>query len=97
MFAKNLKKLRQHLHLSVDKLSEIVDIPASTLWGYEGNKRKPSIDLPIQLYRKLNVNLNWFLTGEGEMFNPAKIEGEISYDTLTQKMEDLLRKHNLID
>lgn len=74
MYAENLKKIRKELKLSVEKLSETTGIPASTLWGYEGKKRTPSIDLPIQLYRKFNINANWFLTGEGEMFNSPKFE-----------------------
>lgn len=68
MYSKNLKKIRNAKNLSVEKLSKILDIPASTLWGYEGNKRTPSIDLPTQLNRRLDVNTNWFLTGEGMMF-----------------------------
>lgn len=68
MYSENLKKIRNAKNLSVEKLSKIIDVPASTLWGYEGNKRIPSIDLPIQLNRKLDVNTNWFLTGEGMMF-----------------------------
>lgn len=69
MYSDNLKKIRKTLKLSVDKFANIVDIPAPTLWGYEGKKRLPSIELPIQLYKKLNVNLNWFISGNGEMFN----------------------------
>lgn len=68
MYSENLKKIRNAKNLSVEKLSKIIDVPASTLWGYEGNKRIPSIDLPIQLNRKLDVNANWFLTGDGMMF-----------------------------
>ena len=69
MYAENLKKIRKELNLSVEKLAQTLEIPASTIWGYESKKRTPSIDLPIQLYRKFNINLNWFLVGEGEMFN----------------------------
>lgn len=68
MFAKNLKKVRQDKHLSVEKLAQLLEVPASTIWGYEGGKRTPSIDLPIRLNRVFDVNINWLLTGSGEMY-----------------------------
>ena len=93
MFAENLKKIRKELHLSVDKMSETLGIPASTLWGYEGNKRTPSIELPIQLYRKYNVNTNWFLTGEGEMFNSTNFENVKT--EVFQQVESILAKYGI--
>ena len=81
MYSSNLKKLREELGWSVNKLAKETDIPASTLWGYEGAKRVPSVEFPIQLYRKLNIirdgikcklNITWFLTGDGEMFIKEK-------------------------
>ena len=68
MFAENLKKFRQDKGLSVEKLANIIDTPAATIWGYEGNKRTPSVDFPILLNRKFDLNINWFLTGEGPMY-----------------------------
>jgi transcriptional regulator with XRE-family HTH domain len=68
MLKENLKKLRQELGLSVAKLSEKIDIPAMTLTNYERGERTPSAQLFIQLNKKLNVNLNWFVSGQGEMF-----------------------------
>lgn len=94
MYAKNLKLLRKALNLSVEKLSKKLDIPASTLWGYEGEKKIPSIKLCIQLYRVLNVNLNWFVSGKGEMFNASTYE-QVE-DELTQKVEAILRKNGLM-
>ena len=69
MLEENLKKIRRELGLSVAKLSEKLEIPAMTLTNYERGARTPSAQLFIQLNRKLNINLNWFATGEGEMFN----------------------------
>ncbi len=94
MYSENLKKLRKELGLSVEKLSDKLGIPASTIWGYEGNKRTPSIEFPIQLYRVLNVNINWFLTGEGEMF--INRSPYFSDNEFTNKVENILRKNNLI-
>ena len=70
MFSENLKKIRQHLGLSVAKFAGKLDIPQRTLTTYERGERTPSWKLFTQLYKKANVNLNWFVSGEGEMFLP---------------------------
>lgn len=95
MYSENLKKLRKELGLSVEKLSERLNVPSSTIWGYEAGKRTPSIEFPIQLYRKFNININWFLTGDGDMFiqKVPQIQDE---DEFTQKVEKVLRKNRLI-
>lgn len=68
MYAENLKKIRKSLRLSVAKFAELLEMSASTLTGYERSERTPSWQLFAQLYKKANVNLNWFVSGEGEMF-----------------------------
>ena len=69
MYANNLKQIRKSLNLSVAKFAQKLEMSANTLTGYERGVRTPSVSLFIQLYKKLNVNLNWFVSGEGEMFN----------------------------
>lgn len=81
MLKENLKKIRQELGLSVAKLSEKLGIPQMTLTNYERGERTPSAQLFIQLNKKLNINLNWFVTGQGKMFNPRQFEN-ISDDVL---------------
>lgn len=101
MYAENLKKLRKQLNISVEKLAKSIDIPASTLWGYESKKRTPSIDLPIRLYRIYNVNTNWFLTGEGEMFNsPSQPINSTNSDLRSEvlkilKEEGVIKQHSV--
>lgn len=68
MFAGNLKKVRQELGLSVAKFAEKLEMSASTLTGYERGERTPSWNLFTQLSIKSCVNMNWFVTGQGEMF-----------------------------
>ena len=76
MYAENLKKIRKELNLSVEKFAQKLNIPASTIWGYEGKKRVPSIELPIQLYKIFNININWFISGKGNMFNNTQPDKE---------------------
>jgi len=91
IYAQNLKIIRENLGLSVAKFAQKLEMPAPTLTGYELGKRTPSIKLLIQLYTKLNVNLNWFVTGEGEMFNNTA-----QNEDLTQKIEQILKNKGLI-
>lgn len=92
MYAENLKKLRKSLNLSVDKFAQQLGIPASTIWGYEGKKRIPSIELSVQLYKIFNVNLNWLISGAGEMFNinPNKKE------ELRKEIREVLKEEGII-
>lgn len=68
MFAENLKKIRQSLGLSVAKFADKLEMSASTLTGYERGERTPSLNLFTQLCTKANVNINWVVSGKGEMF-----------------------------
>lgn len=68
MLAERLKLLRQELGLSVAKLAEKLEMSANTITNYERNERTPNATLFVQMNKKLNVNLNWFVSGNGEMF-----------------------------
>lgn len=74
MYAENLKKLRRKMGLSVAKLADLLEMPARTITVYERNESAPSWKLFVQLNNKANVNLNWFVSGEGQMFNAPKYE-----------------------
>ncbi len=69
MLGENLRKIREQLNLSIPKMAEKLDMSPNTLSAYERNLRMPSMELAIQLYAKLNINTNWFVSGAGEMFN----------------------------
>lgn len=94
MYVENLKKLRKKLRYSIDELATLLDIPARTLGGYERNERVPSIDLAVKLKNKLNVNLNWLVSGEGQMFNAPKFEDV--EDDIKAYVVSLLEKSGVI-
>lgn len=98
MLGKNLKKIREELHLSVAGLAEKLDMSPNTLSAYERNIRMPSMELAIQLYAKLNVNTNWFVSGKGEMFNEneAPLQFEQIKDELLIEVKKLLKDEGLI-
>jgi transcriptional regulator with XRE-family HTH domain len=94
MYAENLKKLRKKLGLSVAKMADRLIMSPSTLTAYERKERTPSWQLFIQLYANANVNLNWFVSGQGQMFNAPKFEDV--EDVMESKVLEILKKQGVI-
>mgnify|MGYP001623580617 CR=1 FL=1 len=68
VYSDNLRKIKKILKMTTEELASSLDMSSATLTSYERNVRKPSIDLVIQLYQKLNININWFISQQGPMF-----------------------------
>ncbi len=95
MFAQNLKKLRIELGLSVSKFADRLEMSANTLTNYEQNRRAPSLNLFVQLDKKVNANLNWLVSGKGEMFNQST-KKPTENDNLEQKIVEVMEKYGVI-
>ena len=94
MIHKRLQDLRKTLNLSKEQLSTNCDLTVRTYSSYETGERKLTIDFIRKLSDLYNVNLNWLISAKGEMFNTPPFEQE--EDRLTQKVEAVLKKYNLI-
>lgn len=94
MYAENLKKLRKKMGLSVAKLADLLEMPARTITVYEREESAPSWKLFVQLNNKANINLNWFVSGEGQMFNAPKFEDV--EDVMEAKVMAILKKQGVI-
>lgn len=68
MYKNNLKKIRFELGLSSQKLAEKLDVSQGSIVNYENGSRKPNYEFMEKLHDTFNVNLNWFISGKGEMF-----------------------------
>lgn len=68
MYRENLKKLRFELKISAQKLADDLGIHKMTISNYENGKREPTYEVLEKLHNLYNVNLNWFVSGQGEMF-----------------------------
>jgi len=95
MFAENLKKVRLKLGLSVAKFAERMEMSPNTLTNYERGERTPSLNVFVQLNKKMNVNLNWVVTGEGEMFNEAAAQDEQLAKLVAQIVDKKLSERGL--
>jgi transcriptional regulator with XRE-family HTH domain len=62
-------------------LAKVSGIPSSTLQGYEAGS-KPGMDALLILARVGNVDLNWLMTGVGEMRPPGMQPGAVFQDVL---------------
>ncbi len=94
MYQERIKEIRTKLNLSVAKLADKIGIPARTITGYERGERTPSMEFLASLSTILNVNANWFVTGEGEIFNPPKFEQV--QNELALEVRKILREEGLI-
>ncbi|MDG6280432.1 helix-turn-helix transcriptional regulator [Glaesserella parasuis] len=74
--------------LKIVEVSEITGISYSTLQNYLRGVREPNVEILIKFSIHLGINLNWLLTGQGEMFIGGTPES-----TLTQKEQTLLEDY----
>jgi len=54
--------------LSQKELAEKLDIPSTAISKYERGEVKPSSEILAKFGESLGANINWLLTGKGEMF-----------------------------
>ena len=96
-----LEEIRKTLKLNANAFSKALDIPQPTYVRYEKAERKLSADLFLKLKEKFNVNINWLLVGEGEMFNvpPTKklrdSELKICFKNFGGKLNKLQNENDL--
>ncbi len=67
-----LKQIIERMNMTQAEMGQVLNIPQSNLYRYESNASKLTTDKLESLYQ-LDVNINWLLTGNGEMFKNSKI------------------------
>lgn len=68
MLSENLKKVRNNLGLSQQDMARELEMHQVQYGTYERGTRKPSAEVFEKLAEKYSVNINYLLTGIGEMF-----------------------------
>ena len=97
MYKERIKEIRSKLNLSVAKMADKMNIPSRTFVSYESDGRVPSLEFLAQMCKIFNVNANWFLTGQGEMFNAPKYpKYEDVKDDFRLQVEQILKEKGLI-
>jgi len=95
MYSKRLKEIRQELDLSIAKMAKKLDMSASTLTSYERGDRTPSLDLLSRLYITFKVSADWFVSGEGQMFNESAQQDEQLKKLVAQIVDKKLKERGL--
>ena len=88
-----LKLIIDSKHLSQGKFGDMIQTPRQLVSNYVNNLSKPNFEFLTKLHDKLGVDLNWFITGSGNMF--ITTPNEALKDELRQEFEELLRKRGL--
>ena len=94
MYGKRLKEIRKKLNYTQEQMAQYLDVPYRTYTSYERDENRPSYSMLDNLCQKENVNLNWFISGIGDMFNPPKFEDV--QDSLALKVRAILKEEGLI-
>ena len=68
MIGKRLQEFRKKLGFTQKEFAKMFGVSEITMRRYEIGKVKPDIDFILELRNRFNLNINWLLTGEGEMF-----------------------------
>ena len=74
----HLREVMEYKGLSIKAFAELLDVPYRTLQNYLRNERDPSAEVLIKISDVLNVDLNWLMCGEGDMFRRMINESELN-------------------
>lgn len=73
-----LKALRTELKITQKKLSDVLNCSQGKVSDYESGKLSMSHRDMLVIANTYNVNLNWLLTGEGDMYFNVRARGDSS-------------------
>ncbi len=96
---KRIKEIRKNLNLTSAELAIKLDIPVRTIGSYEREEAQPGPKFLSALIEKCHINVNWLLSGKGNMFISKKMELDINYITKIQERFNLTEEEvkGLID
>lgn len=87
MIHSRIKKIRESFGISRKIFAEKLDLPLSNLSYLESGEREPSRQVLTKMAETFNININWLLLGQGEMF----VDGDFNSEK-TKKIEELEQK-----
>lgn len=68
IFEERLVEFRKTITSNASAFARSIDLSQPVYANYERGQRRPAFEILEKMARVHNVNLNWLLTGEGEMF-----------------------------
>ena len=91
--SERLKQIRKAKDLTQQELGELLDVSKQAVANVESGHNKPSIEFISKLIENLNINSNWFLIGQGEMFNASEFE-DVKNEVL-EEVNKILSKYGI--
>ncbi|KAA5522836.1 helix-turn-helix domain-containing protein [Haemophilus seminalis] len=85
--SERLKQVIESKNLNIKEFSELSGIPYRSVQNYLCNGREPNVEALTKLKEMMNININWLLTGEGEMFQG------LPSDELAEKEQALINHY----
>ena len=67
MFENRLKQLRIKKQLTLKEFGEKILLRPSQACRYESGHQKPGLEILKKIHEAYGVNLNWLISGDGEM------------------------------
>ena len=72
-------------YLEQPEFAKEIGVARNTVSSYENNNITPAGKVLLKMYKKLNVNINWLLSGEGDPYLKTELENKI------EKMESRIK------
>lgn len=88
--AERIKKIRKGLSLSQQEFAEELKLTQGVISGIENGRRGISRNVLMALGTQFNVNANWVLTGQGDMFMPRQVSSFASAQQTENNVEEAL-------
>lgn len=99
-----LKDIRNYFNLDQQEMADNFNVPLTTYRSYEQGKRNLSLELIEGLCERLNINLNWLICGQGDIFLTSynckkKDNSNIvkNIDTFYKRFNQLQKENDLND
>jgi transcriptional regulator with XRE-family HTH domain len=86
-FSSNLKKARKYLGLSIEEISAGLHVETTSYYKYENGTRFPKAHILFDFMILYSININFLLSGDGEILLPKGLRCEIPSDL--QELVDL--------
>ncbi len=76
---KRIKELKTMMKITSAEMALNLDIPVRTIGSYERDEAQAGAKFFNALIEKYQVNINWLLTGNGNIFISSKAEIDVKY------------------
>jgi SOS-response transcriptional repressor LexA len=81
MIGLRFKEFRKALNLTIEELATAIGKSKGALSKIENNQNIPKSDILVSFNKLYNLNINWLLSGKGEMFLSQEIDQKPKHKT----------------